>query len=451
MSSYSDVGSVIRACRGTLYGTHSELTINMAGVKGFNATAIVPIAAVVDASRERGARIRLHNLPKGLEKTGFRNPLEATNDNLRDGDPMHRLWTYSGNAQTNQLTSAFLDRIHRLDALSKGVYDGLEWCLNETLDNVNNHSESEHGFVMVTHHPGSKTIEVAIADSGIGIHKSLKSSNMYEIDSAYDALTKAFQQGVTRNQKTNQGNGLYGLHDIVRQTGGTLEVVSGNGRIKFSPNPMEGKNDQTAFDKARQGTYISFRIPTNQNCSLAKTFNKDDRNYTSYTENFEEHSGAHVVSVKDHSGGTGTRESAREFSNIVRGLLNNDIGIVHIDFTGLQVISSSFADEAIGKLCYDLGIINFMKRIRLTHYSDSIAALIDAATWKRIASEETEAAKAKTEQAKAKAKAEAENAEPEALEPPKRRSSRRRSSTKSNRRNPVGVSDGPYTTSSPGY
>jgi hypothetical protein len=56
----------------------------------------------------------------------------------------------------------------------------------------------------------------------------------------------------------------------------------------------------------------------------------------------------------------------------------------HVDFSGVPVISSSFADEAFGKLFLQLGPMQFMQRVRLVNTIDTVESLINRAIEQRM-------------------------------------------------------------------
>ena len=59
---------------------------------------------------------------------------------------------------------------------------------------------------------------------------------------------------------------------------------------------------------------------------------------------------------------------------------------IYVDFEGITVISSSFADEVFGKLFVALGPMRFMQAIRLINVSPTVQALIDRAITQRMKS-----------------------------------------------------------------
>ena len=70
-----------------------------------------------------------------------------------------------------------------------------------------------------------------------------------------------------------------------------------------------------------------------------------------------------------------------KLSNIVRACVGQKI---IIDFHGVPIISSSFADEVFGKLFRELGPTNFMQVISFTNVTGTVQSLIDRAITQRM-------------------------------------------------------------------
>src|SRR5207237_1169219 len=67
-------------------------------------------------------------------------------------------------------------------------------------------------------------------------------------------------------------------------------------------------------------------------------------------------------------------------------LLNADVSKpLIVDWSGIPVVSSSFADEVMGKLFVELGPIGFTARVRNVHMQNLIRQLVDKAIMERIA------------------------------------------------------------------
>jgi anti-sigma regulatory factor (Ser/Thr protein kinase) len=126
----------------------------------------------------------------------------------------------------NRILKSLLAALSGFDRSDLGA---IEWSLNETTDNVINHAEAPTGgYVQITNYSGAaKRIEFAVSDAGIGIPSSLRTTHP-EIKSDTEALDKAIREGVTRDKRIGQGNGLYGTWRITELSGGRFELYTGN-------------------------------------------------------------------------------------------------------------------------------------------------------------------------------------------------------------------------------
>ena len=57
---------------------------------------------------------------------------------------------------------------------------------------------------------------------------------------------------------------------------------------------------------------------------------------------------------------------------------------IRIDFSGVGVVSSSFADECIGRLVNEMGFIEFQRIISISNANENTEAIINKAVMKRI-------------------------------------------------------------------
>ncbi|MEW6544347.1 MAG: STAS-like domain-containing protein [Nitrospirota bacterium] len=58
---------------------------------------------------------------------------------------------------------------------------------------------------------------------------------------------------------------------------------------------------------------------------------------------------------------------------------------IFVDFSDVPVISSSFADEVLGKLFLELGPLAFMQKFEVVNTSDTVRGLVDRAIAQRAA------------------------------------------------------------------
>lgn len=263
---------------------------------------------------------------------------------------------------------AFGVELRKEDRFPEGTITSLMWSLNEVMDNVLIHSNSEYGYVMGQIHKSTKKIAFTVCDYGRGIFNSLRESQLHKPKTAIDAITLAIQEEVTRDSNVGQGNGLFGLHSIISQGNGTLEIVSSGASYKTMGGKTSTHNYLPRRSSNTPGTIVDFQINYGNDISLDNALKFRGKDYTItnlYIENFDDDKGHNFYSVKDHSGGTGTRESALRIKNEIMNLIKESRKPVILDFKEVAVVSSSFADELIAKLLLELGLFQFNNLIIL--------------------------------------------------------------------------------------
>lgn len=378
-----DIARIVRECRRLDQAGQGSLEFDFADASGFYPNAVVPAVAAIQYYRESGSKIGMRNVPDVADRMRVRNPIEATLENLGDvHEPTSKVWAYFDHVQANALTTSYINCVRRKVECTAGVLEALEWCLYEVLDNVVQHSDGAIGFSMLQVHPTSKRLAVCVADAGRGIWASLASSVVYAPKTAYDALTLAIQEGVTRNKETNQGNGLFGLTKIIEQNKGTLTLSSGRGELTLTRTSVTGSNDRWAIAGNRGGTIVDFQLALDKPVSLSKALNYDPPNL--FLEGLESEGGEHVLSIRDQAGGAGSREAARELKTLIVNILNDGAPHIVLDFEGQAVVSSSFADEVIGKMFVEMGMSRFARRIKLQNMNETVASLVDRAVSRRM-------------------------------------------------------------------
>lgn len=81
----------------------------------------------------------------------------------------------------------------------------------------------------------------------------------------------------------------------------------------------------------------------------------------------------------------GSRVSGRPLRQKLHNILKmSGVSQIAIDFNGVPVVSSSFADEVFGKLFLQLGPIQFMQRVKLINMVDTIEGLVNKAIAQRM-------------------------------------------------------------------
>jgi anti-sigma regulatory factor (Ser/Thr protein kinase) len=285
----------------------------------------------------------------------------------------------------NRIVNAILGAI---PDIARKDFAALEWAINELTDNVLVHSQSPvGGFVQVsTFQRNKKRIMFIVADAGIGIPNSLRQGHP-ELTSDVDALDKAIREGVTRDKSLGQGNGLFGTYQICSHSKGSFQVESGYGKLSFyEPVGLKIATEAVPYAGTLVVAEIDFSVP--DLLQEALKFNGRVHEPFDYVESHYEDADAHQVTFKiaDEANSFGSRVAGRPLRNRLTNLARMcPAEAVIIDFTDVALVSSSFADELIGKLFAEFGPMEFMARFKLVGVSATVQQLIDRAISQRLA------------------------------------------------------------------
>lgn len=105
-----------------------------------------------------------------------------------------------------------------------------------------------------------------------------------------------------------------------------------------------------------------------------------------YEDKVDEENSLHFLLTSEASG-FGTRIAGERVRNKVLNHLKriDTPSAVNIDFSGISMISSSFADEFLGKMLAELGFFRFTKTIFLSNVSEVIEPIINRSVAQRMA------------------------------------------------------------------
>ena len=278
----------------------------------------------------------------------------------------------------NLILDRVMDLILSQMNAERSTLKAIEWSLWEIIDNVPNHAQSSvGGFVQAT--VFGDEVEFVVSDSGIGIPQSMQEDNHVV------ALTKVINEGVTRDKTQNAGNGLYGSYQAAFQSNGQFEIHSLNGLLFFT-NLEKGVNsrwERIPYD----GTSVRCRIGTNDHELLDKALRFKgkpfDPPYDYIERKFENDEGEVIFNMREKAWRDfGSRKGGKRVRGMIESLLGADRSVV-LDFDGVGVISSSFADEVFGRLFVDMGPRAFMTRIEMRNVDPTVEGLIDRAIVQR--------------------------------------------------------------------
>lgn len=148
----------------------------------------------------------------------------------------------------------------------------LSFAIGEVLTNVAQHSGG-HGFIFAQRYQNSSSINVAIADNGIGLKNSYVDTELEStLVTPLLALQKSMEPGVSSAllrplvgpyaQYVNKGIGLSMVDELVTQTYGNMEILTENAVYKRTGAASAGFEENHAV--YNQGVLVNLRLNSDQ-------------------------------------------------------------------------------------------------------------------------------------------------------------------------------------------
>ena len=278
----------------------------------------------------------------------------------------------------NEIVGSVLSSV---EGIGRQDFAAVEWALNEITDNVLNHSQSAcGGIVQLTRHRLKRhAIEFTVCDPGLGVAQTLRAARP-SISSDIDALEEAVKEGVTRNTSTNQGNGLFGSFEICRISRGAFRLHSNLGRLELLNGSVSYRKDSIPFS----GTLVDVTIDVSDRGVLDQALKfkgsvhkpSDIIEYKYETDDLKAIRFKMEEEVRSFASRAGGKPVKVKLKNLVEMCEGQKLVL---DFSGVSVISSSFADEVFGMLFLELGPMKFMSTIAFVNESSTVRGLIDRA------------------------------------------------------------------------
>lgn len=154
----------------------------------------------------------------------------------------------------------------------QNMLNAISHALGEIINNVFHHSQSPvNGFVCAQTYKTLRKVEIAIADCGIGIKKSLQGNPMYRyiLDDA-QAIMVAMGKRVTSKPNENAGEGLFVCQRFIKENCGQMNIISGNAHYVFSNN-----KSYTIKHPFWQGTVVSLVFNMDRPIDPKKIFDSE--------------------------------------------------------------------------------------------------------------------------------------------------------------------------------
>lgn len=390
LQNFNSVNSFIRVLHGGYKkALYEDFVVQFKGIQGIYPNSAVPIAGLIDFFRkEHNIVIEGKSYDENLQAILAPYELPIHHDALQRA--LGKIWKFQSSKDVYEIQTALINELRRSDVFANGVLEGIEWSINEIMDNVLNHAQTSCGFIMGQIHKSTKHVAFTIYDAGIGIYNSLKNS-IHAPRTNADALTLCIKEGVTRDKKIGQGNGMYGLFSLIREGNGRLVITSGRDAYQYIDRKSTIIRDTHLYPSNQKwSTTIDFQLDYSQDISIKKvlTFNGKEFDFTNlYAENLENDAGELVFSISELAEGTGTRESALRLKNEIINLMRMNGQIAVLDFSKINVVTSSFIDELVAKLLVELGLFQFNRYIKLTNMSTTIQQTLQKSVIQRIIEE----------------------------------------------------------------
>ncbi|TFC56881.1 DUF4325 domain-containing protein [Cryobacterium sp. TMT2-15-1] len=354
----------------------------------------VPFAAAIDTMREAGKTFTAPNLPAEKERLGVIDPMTVDRYVRYETALTNVVWKYRNEDEAHQLTSKYMDALTDKVACEAGVIDALNWCIYEVLDNVFQHSKAPAGYVMMQLHDQSRKCVIAVSDMGVGVQQSLvRASAESHIDpsqlrEAHLAIAHAAQAGVTSKGRMNQGNGLFGLRRAIEINGGSLSIRSGRGLWMSKAGVVTASSDlnRPVLDPDRhQSTTVDWQLDCATPVSINEALGRTDRG-SELLEEIEVGPGHYRIDAAEIEDSIGSRVKGSEVRVRIQNYLSAGAKQIVVDLTQVGVVSSSFADEVLGKLALEMGELEYRRRIFIDGASVTNRGLIEKAIELRLAS-----------------------------------------------------------------
>lgn len=349
------------------------------GDVGFCPNRIVPIVGVAEAYVARGFDVHFSFPPHSAGEMalgGFN--ARKLNPTGTVSKAFGRVWRFDNAVEQTALVSALVLELDKTANLARGVKQCFEWCLNEVTDNVLNHSRPNggaHGYVMVQYISAENRLKICVFDSGVGLKASFLGSR-HSPQTSEEAIRLAVGKGVTNGR--GQGNGLWGLHEMVKISKlGKLHIRSDGAEYLFDPSrAVEASRSTWMLQEFPGTTTVDFQMVCSVSTSMQDIFGADYVSVDLWQEAREQADGSLLLKVAELAEGFGSRESARKVRHLVENAIDNDRRFVVLDFAGVDSCSSSFIDELAVKLILKYGVLtysNVLKIVNLTGLAQGLA------------------------------------------------------------------------------
>ena len=180
------------------------------------------------------------------------------------------------NSDAKEVVSSIVENmiIQQLN-IQSNVANGFKYMIDETLDNITEHSESDRGYIFAQAYPTKGFLDVCIADRGVSLLGSYEKLPDNEILSDMEAI-KAANRGLSSKNLPDAENRGFGIRTskqmLIHGLGGQYLMISGCSLY------LKSCNLDTFYSMPHglrwNGTIVALRIP----------YHSSSFNYINYIE-----------------------------------------------------------------------------------------------------------------------------------------------------------------------
>ncbi len=167
------------------------------------------------------------------------------------------------NSDAKEAVSSIVENmiIHQL-SIQSNVANGFKYMIDETLDNITEHSDSDRGYIFAQAYPTKGFLDVCIADRGVSLLGSYEKLPDNEILSDMEAI-KAANRGLSSKNLPDAENRGFGIRTskqmLIQGLGGQYLMISGSSLY------IKTRNLDSFYSMPNclrwNGTIVALRIP----------------------------------------------------------------------------------------------------------------------------------------------------------------------------------------------
>ena len=249
-----------------------EVTIDFSDTRFIS--PVFALSLIVYISR-CGKQIAFTNVPDYLELIGLSNG-GIKPDEMRQTEFLAALEKYASktyipiidfaagrNSDAKEVVSSIAENlIIRQLNIRPNVANGFKYMIDETLDNITEHSESDRGYIFAQAYPTKGFLDVCIADRGINLLGSYMKLPDNEIATDLEAIKDA-NRGLSSKNLTDAENRGFGIKTskqmLIQGLGGQYLMISGSSLY------IKSRNLDSFYVMPHglrwNGTIVALRIP----------------------------------------------------------------------------------------------------------------------------------------------------------------------------------------------